>query len=644
MEKDNSKIKKINSIDEIWNGKKLLFKEFINMDLSNISLSIIPKENWEGCLFYNTNFKNTGIKFIPNKLASATKEQIEYFNLPNDYIKDIAVINCDFSDNDLTYLKHEDFATSQRLEKNKYYFEINTTGCDFSNTGINFLNTLINVKLDTSYKKYGFDDEFWSFYYGTVNWPDFIDIDTIIKNPFLNVPSFRVLNAIWVFVRDNNRKVNKLGYWNNILNNQELLEYMKSMVSKCEEYLNYDKQGYGKKLYKKLYPFMDLEAKFEFFMLSICNLNIKDVDFEDIPPEVLRWYLIQKNSFENIIFNYSMNDLLKFSNTTENILDTVRGFENKYKNFYLTKVHYDSWQENIAARKRISESAITFFTKVYVELSRSCNAKCTFCRNESFEKTNYDIQKIIETLDLIKNYVNAVVIGGGEPTLRLDDIKKLRENIIQDKIDWHLFTNGSNSSIIEDNYIMDNFRLNLSRHAVNDSENAEIFKIDSNKIMTTSEIEKLNSRNKEVTLNAVCFKGGLDSFEKVIDYIRYAKEIGCKKVLIQDLQRELSLGNNFIDNHLTIDSNILPKVRQHLKDNGYKEKYPIYATGGYVSYILEKNDFSISLQSYINQNELDENWIKSIKRAFDLSIDPSGNLYENWNQKQGKVKIKRLGN
>ena len=46
----------------------------------------------------------------------------------------------------------------------------------------------------------------------------------------------------------------------------------------------------------------------------------------------------------------------------------------------------------------------------------------------------------------------------------------------------------------------------------------------------------------------------------------------------------------------------------------------------------------MTLQSYISQNELDINWPKSIKRAFDLSIDPSGNLYENWHQKEGMVK------
>lgn len=645
----NSTIEKIISIKEIWNGKELLIKEFINMDLSNIDLSVIPMEKWEGCLFYNTSFKNTGIKFIPNKLASATKEQIKSLNLPyppyssyNDI--GIAVINCDFSDNDLTYLKHEDFAISEKKDKNKYYYEVKTYGCDFSNTGINYLNTLINVKLDSSYEKYNFDDEFWAFDYGTLNWPDFIDIYTIQKNTFLNVPSFRLLNAIFYYVFDKNRnfdyKIYNINYktWETF-DNPKLLEYVEETVLECEEFLEYDKEGYAKKLYNKLLPFMDLRAKFEFFMHHICNLNLKNIDFEDIPVQILRYYKIQNNNFENVTFNYSMSDLLRIPGGSEHFLDIIHGYENKYKNFNITKINYDSWQENPTARKRISESAITFFTKVYLELSRACNANCSFCRNQCFDVCKYDKEKIKETLNKIKNYINAIVIGGGEPTLKLDDVKELHESICDDKIDWHMFTNGTNPFIINDDYIMDNFKLNLSRHAVDDIENANIFKV--NNIMTTSDIEKLNLRNKEVTLNAVCFKGGLDSYDKVIDYIKYAKEIGCKKVLIQDLQRELSLGNNFMDNNLCIDKDILPNVRNYLKSIGYKEKYPIYATGGYVSYVLKKDGFSISLQNYISQNELDENWIKSIKRAFDLSIDPSGNLYENWNQKCGRVKIKK---
>ena len=77
--------RKINKLSEIYDGKNLLLKEFVNLDLSNLDLSSIPMENWENCLFYNTSFKNTGIKFIPNKLASAAKVQIKTLDLPTDY-------------------------------------------------------------------------------------------------------------------------------------------------------------------------------------------------------------------------------------------------------------------------------------------------------------------------------------------------------------------------------------------------------------------------------------------------------------------------------------------------------------------------------------------------------------------------------
>ena len=123
----------------------------------------------------------------------------------------------------------------------------------------------------------------------------------------------------------------------------------------------------------------------------------------------------------------------------------------------------------------------------------------------------------------------------------------LRESFKDTNMEWHMFSNGTKLNLIEDDYIMDNFKLNISRHAVNDRENACVFGVPSNKVITSADIEKLNLRNKEVTLNATCFKGGLDSFSKIIDYVNFAKQIGCKKVLIQDLQKSMSLGNNFID-------------------------------------------------------------------------------------------------
>ena len=382
---------------------------------------------------------------------------------------------------------------------------------------------------------------------------------------------------------------------------------------------------------------MSIEQKFEFFSFSIRNLHIKDINFEDIPIEVMRYYEIYNNKLENITINSSMDSLLHL--WSEHIIDTIPSFANEYHNFCLPNINYSSWQENDNAKRRVSDSAITFFTKAYIELSRECNANCIFCRNNSFEYCQYNLENIIATINNIKGYLNAAVIGGGEPTLRLEDVKILREYFKSDKIDWHLFTNGTLPEIIDDNYIMDNFKINLSRHSSVDRENASIFQINPSKIMTTYDIEILATKT-DVTLNATCFKEGLDSFKKIMDYIDYARRVGCKKVLIQNLQKPISLGDKIMyAEDLTINPVVFDEIIQYLIIKGYKQKFPIYASGGYVTYVFKnKDDFTISLQKYITKEQLDIEWQKAIKRTFDLSIDPSGNLFENWNQTYGLVR------
>ena len=149
------------------------------------------------------------------------------------------------------------------------------------------------------------------------------------------------------------------------------------------------------------------------------------------------------------------------------------------------------------------------------------------------------------------------------------------------------------------------------------------------------------SKNAEVTLNATCFNGGLDTPTKILEYIDFAREIGCSKVLIQNLQRDSSLGTLGHNNvSLHIDDAILTEVIKFLRAESFKQKrYPIYASGGYVTYIFKdpQDDFTISIQKYITKDDLSKNWPKAVKRAFDLSISPDGRLFENWHQNYGEI-------
>ena len=126
-------------------------------------------------------------------------------------------------------------------------------------------------------------------------------------------------------------------------------------------------------------------------------------------------------------------------------------------------------------------------------------------------------------------------------------------------------------------------------------------------------------------------------------YLEHKKIVIYYKVLIQNLQRDSSLGLlTGTGTDLNIDDQALADVISFLQGENFRQKkYPIYASGGYVTYIFKDkdDDFSISIQKNLSKSDLSTNWPKAVKRAFDLSIDPAGNLYENWHQNYGMVDI-----
>lgn len=566
--------KKVNSIEEIWDGKKLIIKDFSNLDLEGLDLSVIPPREWYRCIINNTSFKNTGVKLF-------------FHGMPNKPIK-----NCDFSYNDSFDL----------LGIDTKYFD----NCDFRET-----NTTDDIFGKNNYLDKNFKS--WSHVVGYDMLP--IDLGTLEKNPQLELSSTELLYII--------------------LTNVTVTKEEKC-ISLIEEFLKYDKQGDLKKLYDILKnELMEYEIIKLFSELRILNVIFKDINFEDIDYTLLGAINFNNCEFENLTLEHNLKDLLYIPNNTFN-------GSNKFSEINTPNITYNSWQEDHPSKTRVSHSPMTFRTNLYLELGRLCNARCEFCRNSYYCDNMYDFDNISKTLRKVIPKLDSVVIGGGEPSLRLDDLKKLISNSLEaihrNNVGIYLFTNGTHKYIDEE-LAPYNVKYNISRHAVNDEENAAIFKLPSKKILSSEELKWFIYQNPKTTLAATCFKGALDSKQKIIDYIKYAANTGCQSILFSDLivmeDELLKTKENY---NFNIESSVFDEVISYLQKKGYEKSIPIYGTGGYMLTMLKKGDMNISFKHYISKRELEENWSKAIKRTFDLSIDPNGNLYENWHQTSGLVK------
>jgi len=81
-----------------------------------------------------------------------------------------------------------------------------------------------------------------------------------------------------------------------------------------------------------------------------------------------------------------------------------------------------------------------------------CNFKCPFCHNKGIvnnEFSKVEINDVLEMISIRKNFIKAIVVTGGEPTIHgdklIDLIKKLKKFNLKIKLD----TNGSNPSLLE---------------------------------------------------------------------------------------------------------------------------------------------------------------------------------------------------
>lgn len=137
----------------------------------------------------------------------------------------------------------------------------------------------------------------------------------------------------------------------------------------------------------------------------------------------------------------------------------------------------------------IPQSLIDYPDKICsIIFTSPCNLKCGYCHNPSLVKENpknIPEENILSLLNTQKEFIDAVTITGGEPTLHndlKDFIKKIKDLNIYVKLD----TNGTNPKIIEEllkenliNYIAMDIKAPLSMYekVVNTKINLEDIKL-----------------------------------------------------------------------------------------------------------------------------------------------------------------------
>lgn len=597
--------RKIQSKDELFNEDGTLITQNLkNLDISDIDLSDVDPSVWEHARFYNTNFKNTGIKFYPRKLVPSA-----WFDFyPLDY--------CNFENCDLSYLKDEDLK------------EVTLEGVNLRNTNLN-INFRNNKVFALSYNPYftiseQSDEERVKLINGAIlpdtyndvdiHYFDYADLDLefIDNNPKIKISSGKLFEILRYYFLKKFKIENEIS-------DQEFEEYKKIFI----KYLEHDEEGLLKKFYNQIKPYLESKKDYlNFFQGRIINKNFDEgLDLSYFDKKLLSQVLFDKCTISKLKINVSYKELNKEMSKCYYV-----GFLRNTPVYELSMpIDIHSWQN--AGKRRMFQSNITMQTNLYLEFERICNMCCEFCRNEGLEESEFNFAKQIKKVKSIFNHLNSIVVGGGEPTLYIDELKKLSRELkkFKRRVKIFIITNGSaNYDLYEDLILSYNYRFYFSRHAIEDMDNRQIFHDTNKQILTTDELTNISKRDEQV-MCCTCFKGGVDKVSKILDYIKYVEYIGYKKVLFQNLHLEDEFNKSININ----DTEMLEAIEK-LKEKGFRVIRPIISNSNYILYLLKKDGFNISFKIYKDQKEIYDLWNKSSKRCFDLSIDPAGIIHETW--------------
>jgi hypothetical protein len=350
--------------------------------------------------------------------------------------------------------------------------------------------------------------------------------------------------------------------------------YNNKIDSVLKEIIQYDHQGFLKFLYG-IIEHSSYSDKLQFFKGILYREKISDITLGEWERSFWDEFKFESCIFKNVIIDAPMSLL-----TSENPFLSIK--YGSFNNVEFSQLNYGSWRD--IKESRIPWTNFTFRTNLYLELERACNANCSFCRNNSFPNTPYNYDEIVKSLRFIRKYIDNIIIGGGEPTLLMPDLIKLKKLIseINPYTRSYVFTNGS-APLTDYQMLMsywgsnffrtvNPFGIYVSRHAIDGERNAEIFNYSSPKDMSKEKLMEIAKSPRNV-LSATCVKNGLDSPKRILEYIHWGINIlDFSNILISNLHDDFSMGSSCNSSEEKVDSNIFSRVFFELESMGFEKK------------------------------------------------------------------------
>lgn len=269
-------------------------------------------------------------------------------------------------------------------------------------------------------------------------------------------------------------------------------------------------------------------------------------------------------------------------------------------------------------------------------MGNKCNGNCSFCKNNTENKTPTDIERITNTLcdiDLL-SHLDEIYFGGGEPSLYLEEIKsisiKLRNLSYEKNIsrpNLYMFTNGGGDWGKIYNYLFPYFTIILSRHEIDSEKNKQIVGVEYD---LDDPILKELIMHRKLILSLTC--SDLNMRKNFLpEYFEFVRDLGVHNFIIQSLETKTDIVIPNLDEYLS-------DFREYLIKHGLSNQRKIVSISYFDLDLLSGNGFSVSLKKYFEPKDLEEHMRYQAKHSFDLGIDSNGEMYNDF-QMIKKLKI-----